>query len=259
MLRIRVLVTALAAVTVLLVSMPAPSRAAEGLVVGSYARLTVHELSMREGPGVGHAVVRSIDKGEIVHVVSGPHGCPADGGACVGGWYEATYRRWSGYLPQDGLAHTGLVGRAIARQLDRVVVISLARQQLEVYENRRLLLITAVTTGKPETPTVLGRFRVMSKKSPFVFRSRHPEGHPEWYADSPVNMSVKFHGDGGYAIHDAPWRPAGGYGYGTNEWHVDPDGRPRRGSHGCVNLPLWAMNQVWDWIRIGDYVQVVEH
>jgi lipoprotein-anchoring transpeptidase ErfK/SrfK len=258
--RFRASVAALAAIIVMLASMPAPVRGADGgLVIGSYARLTIHKLEMRIGPSVDRAVVRAIDKGEIVRVLSGPHSCAAGGGDCIGGWYEASYREWSGYLPQDGLAHTGLAGRSIARQLDRVVVVSLGRQQVEVYDHRRLLLITPTTTGKPQTPTVLGRFRVLAKKSPFVFRSPYPPGHPEWYADSPVEMAIKFHGDGGYALHDAPWRPPGGYGYKTNEWHVDPDGRPRQGSHGCVNLPLWSTRQMWDWIRIGDYVQVVEH
>ena len=97
----------------------------------------------------------------------------------------------------------------------------------------------------------------MAKRSPFVFRSPHDPAHPEWYADSPVEMAIKFNESPDLFLHDAPWRPPGGYGYRTNEMHVDPDGRPRQGSHGCVNLPDWSTKRIWDWIRVGDVVRVV--
>jgi lipoprotein-anchoring transpeptidase ErfK/SrfK len=97
----------------------------------------------------------------------------------------------------------------------------------------------------------------MKKRSPYVFISPHPEGHPEWYAPSPVDLAMQFKGGLGYYLHDAPWRPNGGYGYGTNEYHVDPDGIPRQGSHGCVNLPLWSAKRLYSWIRLGDAVRVV--
>jgi lipoprotein-anchoring transpeptidase ErfK/SrfK len=70
-------------------------------------------------------------------------------------------------------------------------------------------------------------------------------------------MAVQFKGGLGYYLHDAPWRPDDGYGYGTNVHHVDPDGQAREGSHGCVNLPLWAMKRLYAWIRLGDRARVV--
>jgi lipoprotein-anchoring transpeptidase ErfK/SrfK len=45
---------------------------------------------------------------------------------------------------------------------------------------------------------------------------------------------MRFRGDG-YAIHDAPWRSQ--YGPGTQD----------AGTHGCVNVPRPAMDQLYAW------------
>lgn len=232
------------------------ARAADGLVTGAHVRLTQHDVQLRERPGTLSSGIQAIPKGEIVRLLSGPRACDLAEG-CTTDWYKAKYRSWKGFLPEDALAYTGLAGERIARRYHRVTVVSLARQQFEVYEGGQLRLVSATTTGRPSLATPTGTFRVIAKYSPYVFRSPDEVTSTGWYPDSPVEYAVKYERSG-YYIHDAPWRPDGGYGKGTNEWHVDPDGQPRQGSHGCTNLPAWAAEWYFHWVRIGDVVRVVK-
>ena len=229
--------------------------AASNLPVGDYARLTVHGVELRTGPGLQHAAKYKVDKGEIVKVLAAPTGC-LETSACAGGWYQVQHNANVGYLPSDVLAYTGLAGKQISQRYARVIVVSIARQQMEVYQGGRLVQITPVTTGKPATPTPIGTFTVFKKISPYVFRSPVQPGHPEYYAPSPVEMAMKFTNAGHY-LHDAPWRPNGAYGYGTNDTHADADVMIRQGSHGCVNIPLPAMKKLWAWVRLGDVVRTI--
>ena len=231
--------------------------AASNLPINDYARLTVHGVELRTGPGLQYAAKYKVDKGEIVKILGAPTGC-LEALSCVGGWYQIQHNTTLGYLPSDVLAYTGLAGKQSSQRYSRVIVVSLARQQLEVYQGGRLIQITPVTTGKPATPTPVGTFTIFKKLSPYVFRSPYPPGHPEYYAPSPVDMAMKFTRAGHY-LHDAPWRPNGAYGYGTNDWHVDSDPMIRQGSHGCVNIPLAAMKKLWAWTRMGDVVRTVSN
>ena len=133
-------------------------------------------------------------------------------------------------------------------------MVSLARQQMELYQGGKLHLVTAVTTGRPELRTPAGTFRVIAKLSPYTFKSPWPPGSPYWYPDSVSQYAVRFATRGHY-LHDAPWRPYNGY--GTDVPHYDPDGGFRTGSHGCVNVPAWAMPTVYSWASIGTYIRIV--
>lgn len=216
-----------------------------GPIAGGYARVTAGSLRLRAGPGAGFAILMSVNKGEVVHVLSG---------SVNGSWFRATYHDVTGYMSGAWLANSGLAGAALAAHFARVVVVSLARQQLEAYQNGRLILVTAITTGQPALATPTGLTSVMAKRSPFTFISPWPPGSPFWYAPSPVHEAILFR-SGGYYLHDAPWRPY--YGFGTSVLHRDPDGIWRTGSHGCVNLPLWAELRLYAWITLGTSVQVV--
>ena len=52
--------------------------------------------------------------------------------------------------------------------------------------------------------------------------------------------------EGGYAIHDAPWRSS--YGPGTQAY----------GSHGCVNVPMPTMTTLYNWAEVGTKVIVLQ-
>ena len=102
------------------------------------------------------------------------------------------------------------------------VEVDLSRQVLVLMRGRRVDRIYSVSSGKPSTPTVLGRFRVYSK-----VRGTNAKGmvHTSYFI-------------GGYAIHgyvSVPTFPA---------------------SHGCVRVPIPNALSIFNWLRVGDRVDV---
>jgi len=126
----------------------------------------------------------------------------------------------------------------------KVISIDLGQQTLTAFENNVPVLSTLVTTGRPQLPTPPGQTSVMSKSHPFEMISTWPRSSPFYYPPSWVQHVLWFR-DGGYGIHDAPWRST--YGPGTNG---------NNGTHGCVNVPGDVMNRLYDWADIGTPVIV---
>lgn len=224
------------------------SHAASTDASGYYRVANAAALHLRARPTTNSAILLSIPQGEIVQVVSGP----------LAGrqyqWFAVSYRGTSGYVAAPYMRYTGLVGTQIATRYPQVVVISLARQQLEAYDHGSLVLVSDVTTGRAARPTPSGTFSVLAKASPTTFYSPWPQGSPYYYAPTHINYAMLFK-SGGFYIHDAWWKPY--HGYGTNVPHVDPDGTTRTGSLGCVELPLWSARQLYAWVHIGAQVVIV--
>ena len=105
----------------------------------------------------------------------------------------------------------------------RHVEADLSRQVLaEIEQGGRVRQIYTISSGKPSTPTVLGRFRVYLKT---------PGVNSEGMVDS--NYFIR-----GYAIHgyaEVPTYPA---------------------SHGCLRLPIPDAPAVYAWLRVGTPVDV---
>ena len=127
----------------------------------------------------------------------------------------------------------------------KVILISLSSQRLTAYQDGQKLLSTLVTTGRPALPTPPGATTVIKKDHPWMMVSDWPKSSPYWYPPSEVQYVLWFR-EGGYGIHDAPWRSY--YGPGT-EAH---------GSHGCVNVPLDPMITLFNWADVGTRVVVQE-
>ena len=132
------------------------------------------------------------------------------------------------------------------------IVISLTRQALTAYDGDAVFTSTLVTTGGPELPTPAGVFSIMARYSPFTFRSPWPKNSPYWYPDSPASFAMLFE-DGGYFIHDAPWR--GNFGPGSNLSRGTPGG-DSTGTHGCVNVPYGVAARLFSWADVGTPVIV---
>lgn len=115
---------------------------------------------------------------------------------------------------------------------DTYIEVDMGNQHMYYYENGKLCIETPIVTGdmmkKRDTPAMV--CFVYAKQKNRVLRG-------PGYA-SPVRywMPVK----GGIGIHDARWRDAfGGDIYKT------------QGSHGCINTPEEAMQQLYDMVEIG--------
>ncbi len=244
----RVYILMLAAIIAIAATAPTGGNAsaASGPIVGSYSRVAgTAYLRLRTGPSYNYGIIMNMPKGEVVRIISGPHNYE---------WYKVSYRGRIGYSIRPHLVHTGLAGATIARSYYKVVVVSLGRQQVEAYQGGVIKMVTAATTGRPELATPTGTTQVMARFSPYKFVSPWPKGHPYYYEPGWANYAIRFR-SGGYYLHDASWRPF--YGYGTNYGHYDPDGVWRTGSHGCVNLPLWATGWMYNFSTVGTTVRVV--
>lgn len=113
----------------------------------------------------------------------------------------------------------------------RWIRVDLSDQELVAYEGKRPVLRTLVSTGRPQTPTVLGTYRIYLK-----LRSQTMTG--PGYRLPHVPYVMYFYK--GYALHGTYWH---------NNF-----GRPM--SHGCVNLPTPIAEQLYHWAEIGTPVVI---
>lgn len=113
----------------------------------------------------------------------------------------------------------------------RWIDVDLTHQLLSAYEDQKLVRITSISTGLPNTPTPAGQFHVWIK-----LRADTMSG-PGYHLPN-VPYVMYFHG--GYGIH------------GTY-WHAN-FGQPM--SHGCVNLPTEEAEWLYNWAEVGDLVNI---
>jgi peptidoglycan hydrolase-like protein with peptidoglycan-binding domain len=102
------------------------------------------------------------------------------------------------------------------------VEADLSRQVIALIDNGRVQRIYPTSSGKPSTPTVLGHYRFYSKTPGF-------NSHQMYFSNYFI---------GGYAIHgyfDVPTYNA---------------------SHGCLRIPNADAYAVYQWVKIGDRIDV---
>ena len=158
------------------------------------------------------------------------------------------------FVPQSGVydTYTGLaldayhrlLGHGVSQSLDAATVSELlagvgtfhvrypkdgthvegdlSRQLIAEINGSRVVWIYPISSGKPSTPTVLGRFRVYYRV-------------PGYLPDGMYFSSFFFRG---YAIHG--YNPAPDY----------------PASHGCMRLPIIDAISVYNWVNYGDWVDV---
>jgi hypothetical protein len=226
---------------------PSPGVKPSAVQADVFARVVnAGSVLLREAPRSGAKGVVRAPKGQIVGILG-----------TTGKWYLATFRGKTGYAPKSRLQLIGLIGEKLSRQYARIIVVDRRQQHMEVYENGQLMIISAITTGRPELPTPTGMMKVMGLESPHLFRSPWPESSQYWYPPGWADYTVLFR-SGGFYFHDTRARPNNGYGIGSNVPHRDPDGVERTGSRGCVNTPWWAMQQLYGWAKRGDVVAILD-
>jgi hypothetical protein len=99
---------------------------------------------------------------------------------------------------------------------------NLSLQLIALIDGSKVEAIYPISSGKPSTPTVLGNYRVYQRTPGYL-----PDGM--YYSDFFT---------GGYAIHGydpAPSYPA---------------------SHGCMRLPISDAISAFNWLALGDWVDV---
>jgi lipoprotein-anchoring transpeptidase ErfK/SrfK len=154
-----------------------------------------------------------------------------------GTFEEGTERALIAYRKMTGLERVPAAGRQVFELLrrgtgkfhvryrsdGRHVEADLTKQVLaEIEPGGRVRTIYTISSGKPSTPTVLGRFRVYEKT---------PGVNSEGMVDS--NYFIR-----GYAIH----------GYAEVPTYA--------ASHGCLRVPIPDAPAIYSWVQVGTPVDV---
>jgi lipoprotein-anchoring transpeptidase ErfK/SrfK len=127
--------------------------------------------------------------------------------------------------------------------ISRSVTVQNDGKRLTAYQNGRQVRTMPVSLGKPSAPSLSGKMVIMEKLASTVFDSS-TYGTPVDSADgyrTKVKHAERLTWDGQF-IHAAPWS-------------VAAQGR-RNVSHGCVNLSPANGKWLYDWIKVGDLVEV---
>lgn len=115
----------------------------------------------------------------------------------------------------------------------RWIDIDLSEQRLYAYEGQEIVRSFTVSTGRPQTPTVVGLFSVWIK-----LRYTDMAGPGYYLPDVPYTMYFY----SGYGIHGTYWH--------------DNFGTPM--SHGCVNMVTEEAGWLFNWSHVGILVNVHE-
>lgn len=114
----------------------------------------------------------------------------------------------------------------------KAIVVSTKDQWIYAYENGQLVHSHVTSTGRPETPTVLGDYKIYVK-----YRQTDMRGEDYYLPNVPYTMYFYQ----GYGIHGTYWH--------------NSFGRPM--SHGCVNLPTSEAEWFFNWAEVGTLVRVI--
>jgi L,D-transpeptidase catalytic domain/Putative peptidoglycan binding domain len=153
-----------------------------------------------------------------------------------GSYDERTGRAVLAFRKVSGLARTSAADHAMMRRIangggrfrirypghGRHVEANLSLQVIALIDHRRVQRIYPTSSGKPSTPTVLGHYRFYSKTPGFNAKGMYFS-----------NYFVR-----GYAIH--------GY-YDVPAYNA---------SHGCLRIPNPDAYSVYQWVRLGDRIDV---
>jgi len=182
---------------------------------------------MRPRVGGGGALVELLQRGlkRLHYAVPRSGRYDAATGRAVLAWRKVTRNARTTYASAEVLRGV-LAGKGAFRvrhpRDGRHVEADLSRQVLALIDGDKVRRIYHVSSGKPSTPTVLGRFRVY-RKSPGT--NSHGMVHSSYFI-------------GGYAIH----------GYASVP--------PYAASHGCLRAPIPNAWSIYNWVSMGDVVWV---
>jgi lipoprotein-anchoring transpeptidase ErfK/SrfK len=112
------------------------------------------------------------------------------------------------------------------------IVVSTQTQRIYAYENGTLVRSHLVSTGLPNTPTVLGDYSI------YVKYVADDMAGPDYFLPQVPYTMYFFQG---YGIHGTYWHNNFG----------------RQMSHGCVNLPTPEAEWFFNWASVGTPVRVV--
>lgn len=115
----------------------------------------------------------------------------------------------------------------------RWIDVDLTHQRVTAYQGDEVARTTLVSTGKKETPTPVGLFRIHTK-----LRYDDMRGSDYYLRNVPYVMYFYQ----GYALHGTYWHTNFG----------------QTASHGCINLPTEEAEWLYYWVAVGTPVNIHE-
>ena len=126
------------------------------------------------------------------------------------------------------------------------IEVDIEAQHVWYYEDHELRFESDCVTGKDSDPsrrTPKGVYDIYNKEKNRTLRGEvDASGRPSY--ESFVNFWMPFYE--GCGLHDASWRGS----FGGSIYLYD-------GSHGCVNLPYWAAESLYNMVEVGTPVIVI--
>lgn len=121
---------------------------------------------------------------------------------------------------------------------DNCVMVSIDKQKLWFYKHGKLILTSNVVTGtKNSWDTITGNFRIRSKARNTYLTGADYKSYVNYWMLIDYGTQI--------GLHDATWR--GSFGGSIYKYN---------GSHGCINLPYWVAQTIYDKAPVGTRVYV---
>jgi lipoprotein-anchoring transpeptidase ErfK/SrfK len=123
----------------------------------------------------------------------------------------------------------------------KLITIDIGKQMLYAWDGGKIVYQTPVSTGMRLTPTMRGNFAIRTKvpmqdmRGPSPYKQYYPAG--KYFIKNVPHVMYFYQA---YAIHGAYWHNNFG----------------RMVSHGCVNVPLYAAEWLFNWTDVGTQVLV---
>ena len=119
------------------------------------------------------------------------------------------------------------------------VEVNLSQQKLILFEDGKIIKEIQVSTGKKDTPTPTGKFRVINK-SQMIYSKLAGCWLPFW---------IGFSSDGQYGFHELPI---------CNEERVGKNEIGKPVSLGCVRLDIGDAENFYNWVDVETKVEIYE-
>jgi lipoprotein-anchoring transpeptidase ErfK/SrfK len=121
---------------------------------------------------------------------------------------------------------------------NKLIEVNVVSKQMWLYDNGQLTHNYLVSAGAPATPTPIGEFHIFAKFASQDMKGFNVNGTP--YFQPHVHW-INYFLPGGYAVHGVYWHGEGWFGNINS-------------SHGCVGLPDYQAEDVYNWAPIGTTV-----
>jgi len=123
----------------------------------------------------------------------------------------------------------------------KIIVVSLENQNLKTLESGEVKNETKITSGKDKFESPKGSFLIINKARNIRLKSPGPR-----FGDYDLAVKYWLGFGNGYGFHDASWRST----FGGENFHTT-------GSHGCINMPLDAVKNLYGWADTDTEVYII--